>query len=62
MSKRALLEAALEIGRRRAALLDRLRRALVRDDQAAVVRYARLLTGLDEDTDAEGAGAASSEH
>jgi len=49
---RALAEAALEVSAERRAVLDRMRRALVMGDEAAALRCARILTGLEED-DAE---------
>jgi len=48
-AERALAEAALEIARERAAVLDRARQALLRGDETEALRCLRILTGLEED-------------
>lgn len=49
MSARELAEAALTVSDERSALLDDLRRALLEGRQDDALRYARRLTGLEEE-------------
>lgn len=51
---RALADAALAIGRRRAKLLDEMRTALLEDNTEHAIDIARRLTGLEEDDEEEG--------
>lgn len=55
---RALADVALELERTHAERLRRLRAALLRGDEAEALRWARVLAGLEEGTDGEGARAA----
>lgn len=48
---RAVAEAAVEIGQRRAKLLDEMRAALLQDNTDDVIAIARRLTGLEEDNE-----------
>ena len=51
---RALAEAAIEIGRRRAKMLDEMRAALLEENTDRVMEIARRLTGLEEDDEEAG--------
>ena len=50
---RALAEAALAVARRRARVLDRMKAALLDGDDGEVLRLARLLTGLEDESQDE---------
>ena len=47
--ERAIADAALEVACERAAVLDRLRRALLQRDERESLRLARILTGIEEE-------------
>ena len=50
----ALADAALRVARKRAAVLDRMKVAVLAEDSAEVMRLARMLVGIDECEEREG--------
>ena len=51
--QRAVVEAAIQVGRHRGGVLDRLRAALLRNDVDAAIQYARQLTGLEGEDESD---------